>query len=90
MVSVAKPPKLLSIATTAISCTICVGEAIDCSVAASVVSEVVRQQIEAREAAAAAAADAPPMSSVQIAQHQATIAALLKVGRNIPLPSYRE
>lgn len=52
------------------------------SVTASVVSEVVRQQIEAREAAAAAAADAPPMSSVQIAQHQATIAALLKVGLN--------
>lgn len=50
------------------------------SVTASVVSEVVRQQIEAREAAAAAAADAPPMSSVQIAQHQAIIAALLKVG----------
>ena len=49
------------------------------SIAASVVSEAVRQQIESREALAAAAADAPPMSSVQVAEHQATIASLLKV-----------
>lgn len=51
--------------------------------AASLVSDAVRERIAEREAAAAAAEAAPPMSSVQIAEHQATIANLLQVRQRV-------